>query len=318
LEAVEEGIDLTSTLMEEMGSQPDDVLRMAMLEKTAGQLHAALEQHELAEQYFTRSIASLSEFDEHDAQPSIDLLYVKGEALYAVAEAYTASHQTKKALTLLSEAQNAFEELLARAPGLGNAYHKLGQIHIQRAQCYLDQIHYADAIEEYDKMAAHAVEISKIPDSKEMSAGYQILANTAKAARLVATHALWKSLDNLLKQGRYEEILEQATKYASYDQRETNKFRLAIVLANSVTSIQGDEKLAPDKQAKLAEQLAQQAITWLSELWEQGYIKQKKSRLAGLISSQPSLADLQEQEEFKAFKDREDFQRLLKRIEAGR
>ncbi|MEQ8838374.1 MAG: tetratricopeptide repeat-containing protein kinase family protein, partial [Lacipirellulaceae bacterium] len=323
LEAIEEGVDLTQTLLDEMDSQPDDLLRMAMLQKTAGQLHTALEQHEQAEQSYTSAMESLARFDEKQSveqsvQPSIDSLYAKGDALYAVAEAYTEIHRTEEALALLDQSQEVFENLLQRAPGLGVAYHQLGQIRIERAQCYLDQLHYADAMIELDVVAAHAVEISKVPDSKEMSDGYQIVSNAAKALRLVASRAIWTTFDNLLLKHRYEEFFDQLTKYAGYDKREANKYRLATVLANGIAKLKADDKLAPDKQTQLVEQHATQAVTWLSELWEQGYIKSKKSRFGALISSKPALEDIEEGQAFKALQGREDYQQLIKRIAEGK
>ena len=322
LEAIQEGIELTQTLLEEMDSQPDDVLRMAVLQKTAGQLYTALEQHDVAEQSFTNAMESLAQFDEsqseeRDIQPSIDLIHAKGETLYAVAEAYTEIHQTDKALTLLDEAQQVFEDLVQRAPGLGSPHHMLGQILIQRAQCYLDKLYYVDAMKELDKVVVRAVEISKVPDSKEMSEGYQIVSNAAKALRLVASRAIWTTFDSLLLEHRYEEFLDQLTKYANYNKRDANRYRLATVLAKSIASIKADDKLAPDKQSQLIQQHGEQVVAWLGELWEQGYIKKKKSRLGALISSRPSLEEIQEGEEFETLRDRQDFQQLLKRMSQG-
>lgn len=320
LEAVEEGIDLTETLLEEMDSQPDDVLRMAMLQKTAGQLNAVLEEQQPAEQHFARALEFLSQFDQSQAeesvaQPSIDLIYVKGEVLYSIGEAYTDSHQTDQAMILLDKSEKEFQQLLQRAPGLGLAYHQIGMILIERAQCYLDKLHYADAIQQFDKVTTQAEKISEIPDSQEMADGYQILANTAKAARLIAIQGIWKSFENLLNQRRYEEVFEQASKYVAYNRRPAIKYQSATTLAQSVLRIQADLKLAPKKLADLEAQHANQSVTWLEELFEQGYIRKKQSRVGALISSKPTLADLREGEAFQGLQQNKRFQKLLKRIE---
>lgn len=227
--------------------------------------------------------------------------------------------ELQESLDGLAEARVTIEKLEMLAQNVGEVALMAATYRLNRSMTLIDLQRITDAIAEFDRFNVAIARCGELADAPWMKASVVSMKTLANTARFVGLNGIRNDavLQSLADDGNYQLCAEQAKEFPNVTGEPSDRVVAAQILAYAAAQAAADEKLSVDEQSQLVESLASEAVRQLELAWRQGYLRREgSSGLASLLfGSAISPADVRGDEQFQALKSRDDFTRLLQRVE---
>jgi hypothetical protein len=291
------------------------LLELARYQSSLGEAYLLRQQSKNADRIFNAALASLETAGELTGD-NVDTLFTLGQLQYTIAEQLADISRNDEALAMLDAAEASLEKLISLSPKFGEAYLSLWNVFIERSSCLAAENLLVDSIVELDRIAAMNSKMQELAEAPWMRAGAQAVTTLGRSLRWGRLKQIRDGgLNTLTAAAKYELAGEQARRLPEITREAGDHYVAARALAYAATAANVDERIADDERPAVFEPLAADAVKQLALAWEKGYLRRRSGMLSGLIRGGVELAELKEVFEFAILQDREDYRKLLQRVE---
>jgi tetratricopeptide (TPR) repeat protein len=253
------------------------------------------------------------------AGDNFDVLFSLANLLLQLSEVSRESGELEESLDDLAQARETIDKLQRLAPNVGEVALIAATHRLNRSMTLIDLQRISDAIAEFNEFNVAIQRCSELAEAPWMKASVASMKALAHTARLVGMNGIRNDgvLQALADDGKYQLCAEQAKEFPIVTGEPSDRVVAAQALAYAAAQAAADDQLSVDDQSQLVESLSSEAVRQLELAWRQGYLRRESSSgLASLLfGAAISPDDIREDEQFQALKSRDDFAKLLRRVE---
>ncbi|MBA4107634.1 MAG: hypothetical protein C0485_18015 [Pirellula sp.] len=253
------------------------------------------------------------------AGDNFDVLFSLANLQLQLTDVSREAGQPQEALDGLEQARETIDKLQKLTPDVGEVALMTATYRLNRSMTLVDLQRISDAIAEFNQFNIAIARCSELAEAPWMKASVASMKALAAAARLIGVNCIRNDgvLQALADDGKYQLCAEQAREFPAVTGEPSDRVVAAQALAYAAARAAGDDQLNPDDQSRLVESLSLESISQLELAWLQGYLRRESSSgLASLLfGSAISPEDVRQDEQFEALRNRDDFAKLMQRIE---
>ncbi|HEX6961343.1 MAG TPA: hypothetical protein VF175_05705, partial [Lacipirellula sp.] len=316
LARLEQAVAISGELAAQSPQDVSRLLELVRYQSSLGQAYLLRQRSEDADRIFNAALASLKAANELTGD-NVDALYTLGQLQYTIAEQLGNVSRNEESLAMLDAAEASLEKLISLSPQFGEAYLSLWNVFIERSSCYALENRLVDSIVELDRIAAMDAKMQELAEAPWMQAGARAVTTLGRSLRWGRLKQIRDGgMNALTAAGEYELAGEQARQFPELTREAGDHYVAARALAYAATAANVDEKFADGERMAVVEPLAADAVKQLELAWEKGFLRRRSSMFGGLLRGGVELAELKEVFEFGILQDREDYRKLVERIES--
>ncbi|WP_145433820.1 protein kinase domain-containing protein [Lacipirellula limnantheis] len=250
---------------------------------------------------------------------NFDFLFSLANLQLQLANVSRETSELDASLEVLAEARRSIDKLEQLAPNVGEVALMAANQRLAHSMALIDLKRVSDAVAELNQFNAAVQRCGDLAEAPWMKASVASMKALAHTARFVGVNGIRNEgvLQALADEGDYQLCAEQAKAFPLVTGEPSDRVVAAQALAYAAAQAAADEQLGVDDQSRLVDSLSLEAIRQLELAWRQGYLRREKSSgIAGLLfGSAISPDEVREDEQFQALKSRDEFAKLLQRVE---
>jgi serine/threonine protein kinase len=318
LEHQEQAVEIGRDLATKFPQQVDRQLALARYEASLADAYRYRNRDDDAQRSIESARGTLARAAA-GAGDNFDFLFSLANLQLQLAEVNRETGELEESLKGLAQARVTIDKLQQLALNVGEVALMTATYHLNRSMTLIDLQRLSDAIAEFNQFNVAIQRCSELAEAPWMKATVASMKALAHTARLVGVNGIRNDgvLQALADEGKYQLCAEQAKEFPIVTGEPSDHVVAAQALAYAAAQAAADEHLTVDDQSRLIELLSLEAVRQLELAWLQGYLRRESSSgiASFLFGSAISPDDVREDEQFQALKSRDDFTKLLQRVE---